>query len=168
MMGVKIQKPGEPGHPGGNRRGHHAPAPDTRPPAHLCEPGPSAGCRKGFTPDTISTDLTLNNYNHITIDMPTTLSKFVALGLSLGRVLRMSTEVPARLLLPDRGHGQLIEGGAADLALFEVESGSFTYEDYFGNTLRAEKQLACRGTIKDGVLLTPQEQEPMSLSFMRK
>ncbi len=135
---------------------------------HTHFPTARAAMDQGFTPDTISTDLTLNNYNHITIDMPTTLSKFMALGLSLERALRMSTEAPARMLLPDRGHGRLSVGQAADLALFEVESGPFTYEDYFGNALTAEKRLVCRGTIKDGVLLTPQEQEPMPLSFMRK
>jgi dihydroorotase len=135
---------------------------------HTHFPTARAALDQGFVPDMISTDLTLNNYNHITIDMPTTLSKFMALGLSLEQVLRMSTRAPARLLPSDRGHGQLAEGLAADLALFEMEMGPFTYEDYFGNALRAEKRLVCRGTIKDGALLAPQEQEPMPLSFMRK
>jgi dihydroorotase len=127
-----------------------------------------AALDQGFLPDTISTDLTLNNCNHITIDMPTTLSKFLALGLPLEQALRMVTVEPAKILPPDRGHGKLAEGLPADLALFELEPGDFTYEDLFGNRLRAEKRLVCRRTIKDGVVLTPQEQEPMPLTFMRR
>lgn len=135
---------------------------------HTCFPVVRAALDQGFLPDTISTDLTLNNYNHITIDMPTTLSKFLALGLPLEQALRMVTGEPAKILPPDRGHGKLAEGLPADLALFELEPGDFTYEDLFGNRLRAEKRLVCRRTIKDGVVLTPQEQEPMALTFMRR
>ena len=135
---------------------------------HTCFPVARAALDQGFAPDTISTDLTLNNYTHITIDMPTTLSKFLALGLTLEQVLRMATTEPAKLLPRERAHGQLAEGLPADLALFELESRGFTYEDFFGNTLRAERRLVSRTTLKDGGVLTPEEQEPMPFSFMRK
>jgi dihydroorotase len=59
-----------------------------------------AAIQHGFLPDTISTDLTLTNYRHITIDMPTTLSKFLAFGLTPEQVLRRATLAPARLLPP--------------------------------------------------------------------
>jgi dihydroorotase len=123
---------------------------------------------EGFLPDTISTDLCLTNYRHITIDMPTTLTKFMALGLSLEQVLQRATIEPAKTLPAERGHGRLAEGLAADIALFAIESGQFTYEDFFGNTLQADRRLVCRGTIKDGRLLPPEEQEPMPLNFMRR
>jgi dihydroorotase len=126
-----------------------------------------AAIEHGFLPDTISTDLTLTNYRHITIDMPTTLTKFMAFGLSLEQVLRLATLAPARMLPGDRGHGRLAEGVAADLALFALESGEFSYEGYFGDRLHATQRLVCRGTLKDGHILTPEEQEPMPLSFMR-
>jgi dihydroorotase len=135
---------------------------------HTSFPVARAALAQGFAPDSISTDLTLNNYRHITIDMPTTLTKFLALGSSVEQVLRLATLEAARMLPADRGHGHLAEGLPADVALFALEPGEFTYEDYFGNRLRAERRLLCRGTIKDGVLLTPEEQEPMPLSFMRK
>ena len=135
---------------------------------HTSFPVARAAVEQRFLPDTISTDLTLTNYQHITIDMPTTLTKFMALGLTLEQVLRLATLEPAKMLPADRGHGRLAESLPADIALFALESGKFTYEDYFGNRLCAERRLVCRGTVKDGQLLTPEEQEPMSLSFMRK
>ncbi|OGB92071.1 MAG: hypothetical protein A2Z31_00455 [candidate division NC10 bacterium RBG_16_65_8] len=135
---------------------------------HTCHPVARAAIAEGFLPDTISTDLCLTNYQHITIDMPTTLTKFMALGLSLEQALQRATIEPARSLPVERGHGRLAEGLAADLALFAVESGEFSYEDFFGNTLQAGRRLVCRGTIKDGRLLTPEPQEPMPFSFMRR
>jgi len=135
---------------------------------HTSFPVARAALEQGFLPDSISTDLTLTNYQHITIDMPTTLTKFIALGLSTEQVLRLATLEAARILPADRGHGRLAEGLPADVALFALESGEFAYEDYFGDHLRAERRLLCRGTVRDGVLLTPEEQEPMPLSFMRK
>lgn len=136
--------------------------------AHTCFPVVRAALEQGFGPDTISTDLTLNNYRHLTIDLPTTLSKFLAFGLPVEQLLRLATTEPARMLPPERGHGQLAEGLPADLALFALEAGEVAYEDYFGNRLQGRERLVCRGTIKDGRLLAPEEQEPMPYSFMRR
>jgi len=135
---------------------------------HTCHPVARVAIAEGFLPDTISTDLCLTNYQHITIDMPTTLTKFMALGLSLEQVLQRATIEPAKSLPAERGHGRLAEGLAADIGLFVVEAGEFTYHDFFGNALKATRRLVCRGTIKDGRLLTPEEQEPMPFSFMRR
>jgi dihydroorotase len=135
---------------------------------HTCHPVARAAIAEGFLPDTISTDLCLTNYQHITIDMPTTLTKFMALGLSLEQVLQRATIEPAKSLPAERGHGRLAEGLAADVGLFTMESGEFSYEDFFGNTIRAGRRLVCRGTIKDGRLLTPEAQEPMPFNFMRR
>lgn len=134
---------------------------------HTSFPVARAAIEQGFLPDTISTDLTLTNYRHITIDMPTTLTKFMAFGLSLEQVLQRATCAPARILPVDRGHGRLAEGVIADLALFALESGDFIYEGYFGNRLHANRRLVSRGTLREGCVLTPEEQEPMPLSFMR-
>jgi len=135
---------------------------------HTCHPVARAAIAEGFLPDTISTDLCLTNYQHITIDMPTTLTKFMALGLSLEQVLQRATIEPAKSLPPEHGHGRLAEGLAADIGLFAIEAGEFTYHDFFGNPLQAGRRLICRGTVKDGRLLTPEEQEPMPFDFMRR
>ncbi len=135
---------------------------------HTCHPVARAAIAEGFVPDTISTDLCLTNYQHITIDMPTTLTKFLALGLSLEQVLQRATIEPAKSLPAQHGHGRLAEGLAADIGLFAIEAGEVTYQDFFGNPLQGTRRLVCRGTIKDGRLLTPEEQEPMPYSFMRR
>ena len=135
---------------------------------HTCHPVARSAIAAGFLPDTISTDLCLTNYRHITIDMPTTLTRFMALGLSLEQVLQRATIEPAKTLPAERGHGRLAEGLAADIALFAIEPGQFTYEDFFGNPLQADRRLVCRSTIKDGRLLPQEEQEPMPLGFMRR
>ncbi|MBP1777114.1 MAG: amidohydrolase [candidate division NC10 bacterium] len=135
---------------------------------HTCHPVARAAIAEGFLPDTISTDLCLTNYQHITIDMPTTLTKFMALGLSVEQVLQRATIEPAKSLPAERGHGRLAEGLTADIGLFAIEDGEFTYHDFFGNPLPAGRRLVCRGTIKDGRLLTPEAQEPMPFDFMRR
>jgi dihydroorotase len=135
---------------------------------HTCHPVARAAIAEGFLPDTISTDLCLTNYQHITIDMPTTLTKFMALGLSLEQVLQRATIEPAKSLPAERGHGRLAEGLAADIGLFAIETGEFPYHDFFGNPLQAGRRLISRGTIKDGRLLTSEAQEPMPFSFMRR
>jgi dihydroorotase len=135
---------------------------------HTCHPVARAAIDAGFLPDTISTDLCLTNYQHITIDMPTTLTKFMALGLSVEQVLQRATIEPAKTLPAERGHGRLAEGLPADIGLFAIETGEFTYHDFFGNPLQATRRLVCRGTIKDGRLLAAEEQEPMPFSFMRR
>ncbi len=134
---------------------------------HTSYPVAQAAIQQGFVPDTISTDLTLTNYRHITIDMPTTLTKFMAFGLGLEQVLQRATLAPARMLPADRRHGRLAAGLPADIALFALESGEFTYEGYFGEHLHAAQRLVSRGTLRAGCLLIPEDQEPMPLSFMR-
>ena len=52
---------------------------------------------QGFDPHYLGTDLTVSN-RYITVDMPTTISKFVALGLSLEDALAKSTSAPAAKL----------------------------------------------------------------------
>lgn len=47
--------------------------------------------KQGFIPDTISTDLHAYNINYPVFDLPTTLSKFIALGIPLKKVIELST-----------------------------------------------------------------------------
>ncbi|MHB1005686.1 MAG: amidohydrolase family protein [Chloroflexota bacterium] len=137
---------------------------------HTSFPIVRAALEQGFVPDTISTDLTANNVNQITIDLPTTMSKYMALGLSLSDVLARTTAAPAQLLPPARGLGLLVEGGPADLAVFALEEGEFEYQDFFGHSLRADRRLVNRVTIKDGASVPPVEQPlpTMAYSFVKR
>ena len=53
---------------------------------------------QGFKPDTISTDVHVGNIDGPVYDMPTTMSKMLAVGIPLTEVIQMSTQTPARAL----------------------------------------------------------------------
>ncbi|MFQ5733508.1 MAG: amidohydrolase family protein [Planctomycetaceae bacterium] len=57
-----------------------------------------AAVAQGFEPTTISTDLHYLNIHGPVYDMPTTMSKFLMLGVPLERVVEMSTTRPAAVL----------------------------------------------------------------------
>lgn len=137
---------------------------------HTYFPIVKAAFDQGFVPDIITTDLTANNVNNITIDLPTNISKLMAFGMELGEALQKVTSAPARLLPPGFGFGTIAEGMAADLAIFSVEEGRFAYDDYYGNTITAEKRLVHEETIRAGEVLTPEAQPEttMQWGFVKK
>jgi dihydroorotase len=105
---------------------------------------------QGFKPDTISTDLHAYSYPHPVHDLPTTLSKFMALGLSLTEVITAATCRPAAILGLQDQIGSLRVGMNADVAVFALEEGTFEFVDSYGNTLAGSRRLVNTLTIKDG------------------
>jgi dihydroorotase len=80
---------------------------------------------QGIVPDTISTDLHVLNISGPVYDLPTTLTKFLTIGMDLVDVIRCATENPARVLGWDDRIGHLglgAEGDATVLALKEEET----------------------------------------------
>src|SRR5699024_3251300 len=67
-----------------------------------------------FPPDIISSDLHAYNIAGPAFDLPTTLSKFLYLGMSLSEVIRRCTTVPARALKATTGIGKLAVEQPAD------------------------------------------------------
>lgn len=106
----------------------------------------------GFGPDSISTDLHIGNVNGPVVDMITTMSKFLSMGMPLAELIYRSTVTPAREI----GHpelGTLRVGAAADIALLDLHEGTFGYVDcgkakYIGN-----KKLTCALTIRAGAVV---------------
>jgi dihydroorotase len=84
---------------------------------------------QGLKPTTISTDLHVGNIDGPVYDMPTTMSKMMAVGLSLDEVVEMSTSVPAKALNEQDRLGALKPGYIADVVVSELEQGQFTYMD---------------------------------------
>jgi dihydroorotase len=82
-----------------------------------------------FYPDTISTDLHRYSVERWAFDMPTTMSKFLHLGMSLEDVILKSTATPARAIGRDGQLGTLRAGTVADLFAFTLEDGEFSLED---------------------------------------
>lgn len=126
-----------------------------------------AALAEGFFPHYLSTDLTLSN-RHITVDMPTTISKFVALGMPLEHAIAASGHSAAVKLGMDKVFGIIRTGNRADLGIFELQEGAFEYHDTYGNTLQATKRLAPLQTIYAGKILEAPRRSVKLYEFMRK
>lgn len=104
---------------------------------------------QGFLPDTISTDLHIASANGPMMDMPTTISKLMAMGMSLREGILRSTWNPAQVIHhPELGH--LTPGSDADVAVWSVMQGTFGFGDAFGGKITGTQRLLCEMTIKDG------------------
>lgn len=104
----------------------------------------------GFPPDTISTDLYNINLDGPVYDMPTTLSKFLHLGMSFDEVLAKATIAPARVIGRVPGLGTLEAGSPADISLLAIEAGQFQLVDSQKNAVTAAKRIVSRLTIARG------------------
>jgi dihydroorotase len=104
---------------------------------------------QGFYPDSISTDLHSGSMNAGMMDMPTTMSKFLAMGEPMSDVIRESTINPAtEIQHPELGH--LSVGAPADVAVWELRSGEFGFLDASGGKLTGKQRLICQLTLRDG------------------
>jgi len=102
-----------------------------------------------FPPDVISSDLHASSINGPVFDMPTTLSKFLYLGMPLEDVIEKSTAAPAKVIGREE-LGALKIGTTGDVAVFELVEGEFELRDAAGNTVTANQRLMPVLTIKDG------------------
>jgi dihydroorotase len=107
---------------------------------------------QGFYPDSISTDLHAGSMNAGMIDLPTTLSKMLALGMPLVEVIRAATWTPAQMIHRDQ-LGHLSVGAPADVAVFRLAEGSFGLADAAGGAITATRRLFCELTLRDGQLV---------------
>jgi len=108
--------------------------------------------RGGFPPDTISTDLHVLSMNLHMMDMPTTMSKMIAAGMSLQEAVERSTSIPARLI----GHpelGTLGAGGPADIAVWNYAEGEFGFSDSANGLLKGKRRLLCEMTVMGGEIV---------------
>ncbi len=106
----------------------------------------------GFWPDTISTDIHQFNVHGPVHDMPTTMSKFLHLGMSLAQVIGASTHAPAQAMRLGDRFGLLKAGRQADITLLRLEQGSFDLYDVLGKTRTARQRLVPVQVIKRGEL----------------
>ncbi len=105
--------------------------------------------QQGFYPDSISTDLHTGSMNGVMMDMVTTMSKLLVLGIPLKEVVRESTDNPAREIKhPELGH--LGVGTVADLAVLNLMTGRFAYADASNGRIEGSQRLFCEMTFKDG------------------
>ncbi len=107
---------------------------------------------QGFPPDSISTDLHIGSMNGGMKDMANTVSKFLALGVPLADVIRMSTWNPAQQIKrPDLGH--LTVGAVADVAVLRAKEGKVGFLDSSRQAVAyGDKFLVPELTLKDGAV----------------
>lgn len=87
-----------------------------------------AALAQGIAPDVISSDIHQLSAQGPMFDLPTTLSKFLNLGMPLPDVIDRATRRPALAMRrPDLG--TLRPGACADVALFKLEQGDYIFHD---------------------------------------
>lgn len=118
--------------------------------------------RQGLLPDCISTDIHVSSIRGPMFDMPTTLSKFLNLGMSLAEVIERATINPARAIHREDSLGSLGVGRTADVAVLELVEGDFEFKDVNLVARRGRRRLICRLAICRGQILDP-EQEGLPL-----
>ena len=121
-------------------------------------PVAEAMIRQGMLPDCISTDIHVASIQGPMYDMPTTLSKFLNLGMSLSDVIERATINPARAIHREESLGTLDVGREADLAVFEVIEGDHEFKDVNLISRRGSQRLFCRLAIRAGSILDPEEE----------
>ncbi len=108
-----------------------------------------------FYPDTISTDLHRFSISRWAFDMPSVMSKFLHLGMSLEDIVLKSTWEPAKAIGRGDELGTLKPGAVADLFVFELEEGSFPLEDTHLHTERVSRRIKPVLVVKDGRTIQP-------------
>jgi dihydroorotase len=106
--------------------------------------------KEGFYPDAISTDMSRRGHRVTVKDLPTTLSKFLCLGMPFKDVVRCATSAPARILGRGDELGTLRVGAVGDAAVFRIETGRFPYEDTHGETIQGEQKWTPQMTVRAG------------------
>lgn len=107
---------------------------------------------QGVLPDAISSDLHAFNVGGPVYSLPHVMAKFIALGMSMDEVLRLTTAAPADILSrPDLG--RLTVGGEADIAVFRIEPDETELRDSVGEVRKARLRFESLFTICRGELL---------------
>ncbi len=113
-----------------------------------------------FYPDTISTDLHRYSVERWAFDMPTTMSKFLHLGMPLEDVILKSTTAPAKVIGHDGELGTLRVGTIADLFAFTLEEGEFPLEDTHLKVEVARRRIKPLFVMKAGAIIEADEGSP--------
>jgi dihydroorotase len=105
--------------------------------------------KKGFYPNTISTDIHTGSMNNAMKDQMSVMSKFLNMGMPLDAVIKASTWSPAQVIQrTDLGH--LSAGAEADITIFSLRSGKFGFFDHTGYKVEGDKKFECEVTLRAG------------------
>lgn len=105
--------------------------------------------RQGFYPDTISTDLYLDNVAGPVIGLLHVMSKYLSMGMPLPEVIMRTTKRPAEVL-GMKGVGNLSVGGCADVAVLRTVEGPVHFADSGHARMAGNVRLECMATLRGG------------------
>jgi len=111
---------------------------------------------EGLMPDVISSDLHGRMRQPgfgIVGDLPTTLTKFLSLGLGLDQIIAACTSHPARVIGWQDRIGSLEAGREADIAVLQIVNDSTRLRDSVGGEMTVNQRIATRWTIRGGEVI---------------
>ena len=114
-----------------------------------------AAIAQGMLPDTLSSDITKDSPGDACYNLLDVMSLYMSLGMSLEDVIRASTATSARAIGHEGVLGTLQPGAVGDVAVLEVQEGSYRYGDAEGVESAADRRIAPVITIKDGAIWRP-------------
>ena len=100
-----------------------------------------AALKENFPPATISSDIHAYSALGPVFDLPTTMTKFLHLGLTLEKVVELATVAPARAIDKAGEMASLKPGSPADVAVFDLVKGDFSLVDSQGEIRKATQKL---------------------------
>ncbi len=105
---------------------------------------------QGFFPDTISTDITLQNWNHVLAGaLPAVMTKYLALGLDEKQIIECVT-AGAAVQFGTEGLGTLKAGTPADITIYDLADRELSWRDKFGTVISTKKAFIPKCTIVNG------------------
>jgi dihydroorotase len=107
----------------------------------------------GLPPQTISSDAHQLSVRRSMFDLPTCLSKYLALGLGIDEVIAAATAAPAALIGESGRLGTLAVGAVADVCLLAREAGAFPLIDVTGEKRQGAERLRAVRTFAAGIEL---------------
>jgi dihydroorotase len=108
--------------------------------------------KQNFLPDTISTDLVSGSAFGPVYDLPTQVSKFMALGMDLDKAIELVTVKPAGVFDYGSPLGMLRPGTDADIGIFEIQQGTFEFTDSDRQKRIGHQMLVNRAVVRRGQL----------------
>ncbi|MGH9357263.1 MAG: amidohydrolase/deacetylase family metallohydrolase [Terriglobia bacterium] len=106
--------------------------------------------QQGLLPDTISTDLSRWVVDGPVFDLPTMISKFLALGMTIDKAIELTTINPARIFNYGADLGTLRPGSEADIAVFELRDGTYEFFDSSGEKRVGRQKLVNKAAVRGG------------------
>jgi dihydroorotase len=103
-------------------------------------------------PDTLSTDWGQAARTDQVFNFGTVMSKFLLLGMPLDRVIACVTVNAAKTLPAFKGLGTLAVGAPADIAIMDLQQGSFEFEDNFKGKRTGRLKLVTTAAVFAGKL----------------